>query len=138
MRESLTYAINGCLFKVHTALGNIWNEYVYEKALESELRSQGLAVQRQKEFEVFYFDKQVGRYRTDLLVEDTVIVELKAVPRLLPPHRAQLISYLQGFAKPLGILAHFGDASLEHATHPNKTDQKIPLYPTISTLKRSA
>ena len=49
MHKSLTYAINGCLFKVHTVLGNIWNEDVYEKALESELRSQGLAVQRQNE-----------------------------------------------------------------------------------------
>jgi GxxExxY protein len=84
MHKPLTYAINGCLFKVYNAIGNIWSEDVYEKALESELRSQGLAVQRQKEFEVFYFDKRVGRYRTDLLVEDTVIVELKAVSHLLP------------------------------------------------------
>jgi GxxExxY protein len=74
MHKSLAYAINGCLFKVHTALGNIWNEEVYEKALESELRSQGLEVQRQKEFEVFYFDRRVGRYRTVLLVESAVII----------------------------------------------------------------
>ncbi len=127
MHKSLTYAINGCLFNVHNALGNIWNEEVYEKALEFELTSQGLTVQQQKEFEVFYFDKRVGRYRTDLLVEDTVIVELKVVPRLLPLHHAQLISYLKGFGKPLGILANFGATSVEHATYPNKTDQKTPL-----------
>ena len=127
MHKPLTYAINGCLFKVYNAIGNIWSEDVYEKALESELRSQGLAVQRQKEFEVFYFDKRVGRYRTDLLVEDTVIVELKAVSHLLPLHHAQLISYLKGFDKPLGILANFGARLVEHATYPNKTDQKTPL-----------
>ena len=127
MHKNLTYAINGCLFNVHNALGNIWSEDVYEKALESELTSQGLSVQRQKEFEVAYFDQKVGHYRTDLLVEDTVIVELKAVPRLLPLHRAQLISYLKGFGKPLGILANFGGASVEHATYPNKTDRKKAL-----------
>ncbi|MFP4309708.1 MAG: GxxExxY protein, partial [Desulfococcaceae bacterium] len=118
---------NGCLFNVHNALGNIWNEDVYEKALESEMTSQGLSVQRQKEFEVAYFDQKVGHYRTDLLVEDTVIVELKAVHRLLPLHRAQLISYLKGFGKPLGILANFGGASMEHATYPNKTERKKAL-----------
>ena len=118
MHESLTYAINGCLFKVCNTLGNIWQEDVYEKALESELKSQGLKAERQKEFEVCYFDKRVGHYRTDLLVEDTVIVELKAAPELLPLHRAQLISYLVGFEKPLGILANFGGTSVEHETFP--------------------
>ena len=72
--EPLTYAINGYLFTVYNALGNLWNEEVYEKVLESELSSQGLAVQRRKEFEVFYFDKRVGRYRMDLLVRDAVII----------------------------------------------------------------
>jgi len=127
MHEDLTYAINGCLFAVHNALGNIWQEEVYEKAVEAELLFKGLQTCRQKSFEVFYFGKRVGHYVTDLLVEDTVIVELKAVPNLAALHRAQLISYLKGFDKPLGILANFGSSSLEHQTFPNALHLKTPL-----------
>lgn len=127
MHEDLTYKINGCLFTVYNTLGNIWKEEVYEKALFLELQSQGLKAERQKEFEVFYFDKRVGEYRIDLLVEEQVIVELKAVPEIFPLDQAQLISYLKGYHKPVGILANFGGLSLEHLTFPNKLHLKTPL-----------
>lgn len=127
MYDDLTYAINGGLFAVSNALGNIWAEEIYEKALEIELQGRGLRVERQHEFEVFYFDKRVGTYRIDLLVEDKVIVELKAIPKLLPLHRAQLLSYLKGYDKPLGILANFGQSAVEHYTQPNQMHQKAPL-----------
>ena len=127
MYENLTYAINGCLFKVYNTLGNIWKEKTYEKALESELHFRELKAERQKEFEVFYFDKRVGYYYVDLLVEHRVIIELKAVPEIFPLHRAQLISYLKGYNKPLGILANFGGTSLEHQTFPNKLHLTTPL-----------
>jgi GxxExxY protein len=127
MYEDLTYTINGCLFTVYNTLGNIWKEEVYEKALHLELLSQGLQAERQKEFEVFYFDKRVGHYRVDLLVEDAVIVEIKAVPDVFPLHQAQLISYLKGYNKPVGILVNFGGKSLEHQTFPNKLHLKTPL-----------
>jgi len=127
MHDALTYAINGALFAVYNELGNIWPEEVYEQALQIELEAQGFCVERQKEFEVFYFDRRVGHYRIDLLVEDTVIIEIKAVPHTYPLHKAQLISYLKGFKKPLGILANFGDAKVEHATFPNRLDQNTPL-----------
>ena len=124
MYDDLTYKINGCLFAVHRELKNIWKEEVYEKALHLELTAQGLTAERQKEFEVYYFDKRVGSYRIDLLVEECVIVELKAVPKSFPLHQAQLISYLKGYNKPLGILANFGAERLEHQTFPNKLAQK--------------
>lgn len=124
MHEDLTYKINGCLFAVYNELKNIWKEEVYEKALHLELLAQGLKTERQKEFEVWYFEKRIGAYRIDLLVEDCVIVELKAVPESFPLHQAQLISYLKGFNKPVGILVNFGAASLEHRTFPNKLHQK--------------
>lgn len=95
MHDALTYAINGALFAVYNELGNIWQEEVYEQALQIELEAQGFRVERQKEFEVFYFDRRVGHYRIDLLVEDAVIVEIKAVPHTFPLHKAQLISYLK-------------------------------------------
>jgi GxxExxY protein len=127
MHEDLTYAINGCLFTIYNTLGNIWKEEVYEKALAMELKSQGMQAECQKEFDVSYFDRQVGRYRLDLLVNDQVIAELKAAPELVPLHRAQLISYLKGAQKPLGILANFGGTSLEHQTFPNKLHLQTPL-----------
>lgn len=127
MHEQLTYAINGCMFEVFRYLGNIWNEDVYESAAESEIRSRGMKAERQKKFDVFYFDKRVGYYKTDLLVEDTVIVELKVVPHIFPLHRAQLISYLKGMDKPLGILANFGNFKAECETFPNILHLKKPL-----------
>lgn len=127
MYEDLTYKINGCLFRVYNSLGNIWNEKVYEKALQLELEKQGLHAERQKEFEVYYLGKRVGWYRVDLLVENHVIVELKALPELFSLHQAQLISYLKGYNKPVGILANFGGTSLEHQTFPNQLHRKNPL-----------
>jgi len=127
MYEDLTYKINGSLFKVYNTLGNIWKEETYEKALELELNSQGLKTECQKKFDVFYFDKIVGYYRLDFLVENNIIVELKAVPEISSLHQAQLISYLKGCNKPIGILANFGSFSLEHRTFPNKLNLKTPL-----------
>lgn len=131
MYEKLTYAINGCLFTVYNALGNVWPEKVYERALEMELRAHGVKAERQKEFEVFYYGKRVGRYRLDLLVEDDIIVELKAVPQTAPLHQAQLISYLKGYDKPVGILANFGGRKVVHRTFANKLDQMTPLQDTF-------
>ncbi|OQY56606.1 MAG: hypothetical protein DRR08_23805 [Candidatus Parabeggiatoa sp. nov. 2] len=131
MHKELTYQINGCLFRVFNQLKNIWQEEVYEEALELELLAQGLHVKRQQQYDVFYFNQQVGRYRLDILVEDIVIVELKAVQEIQTIDKAQLISYLKGYNKPLGILANFGGKSLYHETFPNKLDQKNPLTDTF-------
>jgi len=135
MHEKLTYKINGCLFQVHNTLGNTWNEEVYEKALQLELQAQGLQAERQKEYYVFYFDKRIGSYRMDIVVEDAVIIELKAVPEILPIHQAQLISYLKGYNKPIGILANFGEISLYHRTFPNKFKQENLLKDTFDFSK---
>lgn len=112
------------MFEVYNSLGNIWSEKIYEKSLQLELQAQGLRAERQKTFEVFYFDKRVGYYKMDLLVEDTVIVELKKVAKILPLHQAQLISYLKGYNKPLGILANFGPEGVEHQTFPNSFESE--------------
>ena len=127
MYEDLTYTINGCLFTVYNTLGNIWAEEIYEKAVQTEAQSQGLKVERQKEYEVFYFEERVGYYRLDLLIDDKVIVELKAVPKIIPLHQAQLISYLKGYDKQVGILANFGGTSVQLQTFPNRLEQKNPL-----------
>ncbi|MCK5523402.1 MAG: GxxExxY protein [Thiomargarita sp.] len=127
MYNDLTFQINHCLFTVFNKLKNLWNENVYEEALQLELAAQDLKAECQKKFEVFYIDKRVGLYAIDILVEELVILELKAVPQVLPIHQAQLISYLKGYSKPIGILANFGEKSLYHQTIPNKLAQKTPL-----------
>jgi len=123
----LTYKINGCLFEVYNTLGNAKRERAYEKSLQIEMLSRGLQAERQKKFEVFYFMHRVGFYYIDLLVEDTVIVELKVLPETSPRHQAQLISYMKGYNRPLGILANFGDVSLKHYTFRNKRNLETPL-----------
>ncbi|MDM8544843.1 GxxExxY protein [Desulfococcaceae bacterium HSG9] len=119
MYEETTYLINGCLFKIYNEIGNIWNEEIYEKVLEHELRSKGMRVERQKKFEVFYFDRCVGNFRIDLLVDGKIIVEVKAADRISQLHKAQLLSYLKGFDKQIGVLANFGASSVENMTFPN-------------------
>lgn len=131
MFDELVYRINGAFFTVFRELGNIWEEKDYEEALELELQANGFHVERQKEFEVFYFDQRVGHYRLDLLVEDNIVLELKAVPEVFSLHKAQVISYLKGYGKPLGILMNFGGAAPYYRIFPNKLTQTSALKDTF-------
>ncbi len=127
MFNELIYNIKGCIFRVYNTLGNIWKEEIYEQALELELSSNGFKVERQKQFEVYYFQKRVGLYRIDLLIDDKIIIELKALPEIYPLHQAQLISYLKGYDKPIGILVNFASIPFYCKVFPNKLAQKTPL-----------
>jgi len=94
--------------KVHTALGPGLLENAYEACLEHELGKRGLRVKRQVALPVVYDGVQIDLgYRLDLLVEDAVIVELKAADRIAPIHEAQLLSYLRLSGKKLGLLINF-------------------------------
>ncbi len=112
--NDLTYKIIGCAMKVHTALGPGLLESVYEKALEYELRKAGLEVKSQVALPFVYeeikFD--IG-FRLDLLVENTVILELKSVENLSEVHHKQLLTYLKLTNKKLGLLMNFHSASLK-------------------------
>ena len=97
-----------CAMKVHSALGPGLLESAYEACLLYELRETGLKVEAQVMLPIFYDNvKFDAGYRIDLLIEDTVIAELKAVERLLPIHEAQLFSYLKLSGKKLGLLLNF-------------------------------
>ena len=135
MHDNLVFDIQGGLFAVHKALGDVWGEEVYERAVQMELEARGMRVERQKSFEVCYFDRQVGQYALDLLVNDTIIIELKAVPEILPLHKAQLISYLKGHSKPLGILANFGESPAGVQILPNKISHLTVLTDTFDFSK---
>lgn len=104
----LSYDIVGCAIEVHKKLGPGLLESVYEKCLKYELEKQGYTVQQQLAVPVIYddLDMQID-LRLDLLVNDSVIVELKAVENLLPVHEAQLLTYMKLLKKPQGLLINF-------------------------------
>ncbi len=106
--NELTERIIGAAIRVHRELGPGLLESAYEACMAYELADGGLTVERQKLLPVTYRGLQLDEgYRLDLLVGDTVIVELKAVSRLDPIHEAQLLSYLRLAAKPVGLLINF-------------------------------
>jgi GxxExxY protein len=100
--------IIACALKVHSAIGPGVLESVYQTCLLHELQKAGLSVQSQVALPVVYDNLRLDSgYRLDLLVEDTVIVELKCMEALLPIHKAQLLTYLRLANKPLGLLLNF-------------------------------
>jgi GxxExxY protein len=107
--SNLTERIIGCSFKVHNLLGFGFLEKVYENALAIELREGvGLSVQQQHPTPVYYRGRLVGEYYADLYIENKIIVEIKAVVKLLGEHEAQLVNYLQATNIDHGLLINFG------------------------------
>jgi GxxExxY protein len=108
--HKLTRKIIRTYYDVYNELGTGFLESVYEKAMFMVLRDDfGLDIVNQKAIKVRFRNIVVGNYQADLLVEDKVIVELKAVSKLLPEHKAQLINYLKATDVELGLLMNFGD-----------------------------
>ena len=104
----LSYQITGCAIKVHRALGPGLLESVYHKCLVHELVNRGYTVIQQAAIPVYYDDVVIDtELRVDLLVNDTVVVELKAVENTLPVHDAQILTYMRLLKKPQGLLINF-------------------------------
>lgn len=104
----LSYQITGCAIKVHKALGPGLLESVYHKCLVHELVNRGYTVIQQAAIPVYYDDVVIDtELRVDLLVNDTVVVELKAVENTLPVHDAQILTYMKLLRKPQGLLINF-------------------------------
>ncbi len=108
LHTDLTDKIIKAYYKVYNALGYGFLEKVYENALLIELLAMGLLVEQQKPIKVFYGQHPVGEYFADLLIEGTVILELKAVEALHYSHEAQLQNYLRATEVEVGLLLHFG------------------------------
>jgi len=106
--STVTEKVIGAFFKVYNALGYGFAEKVYENSLAIELRKLGLRVEQQKSITVYYEEYHVGEYFADILVNDTVILELKAVRHLLDEHEAQLLNYLKATTVEVGLLLNFG------------------------------
>ena len=108
LHENITKKIIEAYYKVYNSLGYGFLEKVYENALKIELKRTNLKVDQQKNVKVFYNEFEVGDYFTDLIVEDLVIVELKAAEILCEEHEAQLINYLKATNLEVGLLLNFG------------------------------
>lgn len=111
--RSITEQIIGCAYKVANSLGIGFLERVYENALFYELEKTGLKVKQQEPVSVRYEEIVVGQYYTDLLVQDDIIVELKAVKSLDPSHFAQCMNYLKASGKKVCLLINFGAHKIE-------------------------
>ena len=110
--DRLTFSVIGAAQRVHAILGPGFTEAVYELALRKELSLRQVPFVSQQEFDVFYEGTLCGRYRTDMIVDKKVVVELKAVDKLAPEHKAQLVSYLKASGLMIGLLLNFGAVSL--------------------------
>jgi GxxExxY protein len=112
--SDITRKIIGAAMKVHSALGNGFQEVIYQRALAMQLSQDGLSFQRELEMPIFYAGEEIGTRRVDFLVEDKVMVELKAVSLLEDVHLAQAINYLEAYRLEVGLLLNFGAKSLEY------------------------
>jgi len=109
----ITQRIIGCAMHVHTALGNGFQEVIYQRALAIEMRKAGLAFSREHEMEIYYEGQSIGKRRADFFVENCIMVEIKAVIQLENVHLAQAMNYLEAYEMEIGLLLNFGAKSLQ-------------------------
>ena len=110
LHTTITDKIIKAAYKVHKMLGFGFLEKVYENALAIELRRMGLKAEQQKPLTVWYEGEVVGEYFIDMLVEEKVIVELKAIKKLLDIHEIQVLNYLKGCQLEVGLLLNFSES----------------------------
>ena len=111
--KEITEKIIGAAMKVHSALGNGFQEVIYQRALEIEMEDTGIKFRREFEMPIFYKGKEIGLRRVDFLVDDKIMVELKAIVQLENVHLAQAKNYLEAYNVQVGLLINFGSISLQ-------------------------
>lgn len=116
----LTEKIIGAAFRVHNALGNGFQEVIYQRALEIEFRNMELDYAREFEMPIFYLNEQIGTRRVDFLVQDKISVELKAIIKVEDVHLAQAMNYLEAYNLEIGLLINFGSKRMEFHRFSNK------------------
>jgi len=114
--------------KVHSALGNGFQEVIYQRALAIEFEKQGLGYQREMEMTIHYDGIDIGTRRVDFFVEDNIMVELKALIQLEDVHLAQAMNYCQAYNLPIGLLINFGSKSLQFKRVYNVNHQENKEY----------
>ena len=110
--KDLTYEIIGALFEVHKNLGPVHKENIYHEAIKIEFTLRKIPFEEEKTLEVFYKDQKIGTYRPDFIIDDKVILEVKAVPRLAKAMVDQMYYYVRGSRYKIALLANFGEGRL--------------------------
>ncbi len=119
--QEITQKIIGASMEVHKVLGNGFQEVIYQRALDYEMRLAGIVFQREFEMEIIYKGEVIGERRVDFFVENCIMVELKACINLEDIHLAQAINYLEAYKMKIGLLINFGAKSLQFKrVHNNK------------------
>ena len=119
--KELTEKIIGCAMRVHSALGNGFQEVIYQRCLAIEMEQAGLGFARELEMTIYYNGIDVGTRRVDFLVEECIMVELKALINLEDVHLAQAMNYVEAYRSEVGLLINFGAKSLQFKrVHNNK------------------
>jgi len=127
--EKITHSIIGCAMKVHSTLGNGFQEVIYQRALAIEFTKQNLTFQREMKMDIRYESQYIGTRRVDFFVEDLIMVEIKALIQLEDVHLAQAMNYCQAYNLPIGLLINFGSKSLQfkrvyNVNHPENKSRK--------------
>jgi GxxExxY protein len=134
--EDITHKIIGCAMKVHSTLGNGFQEVIYQRALAIEMEKQGLGFQREMEMTILYDGIDIGTRRVDFFVQENIMVEIKALIKMEEVHLAQAMNYCQAYNLPIGLLINFGAKSLafKRVYNVNHSDNKdyIKNNPKIS------
>jgi GxxExxY protein len=118
--SELTSKIIGCAMTVHKTLGNGFQEVIYQRAIEIEMKLAGISFVREFDMPIYYRNEHIGTRRVDFLVENVISVELKAVIKLEDVHFAQAINYLEAYNLEIGLLINFGERSLNFKRLTNK------------------
>jgi len=117
----LTHRIIGCAMRVHSILGNGFQEVIYQRALAIEMELEGLSFHREMKMSIYFREQNIGTRRVDFFVEDSIMLELKAVIKLEDVHLAQAMNYLEAYGTEIGLLINFGARSLQFKrVHLNK------------------
>ena len=111
--SELTEKIIGCAYSVYNKMGFGYLESVYEECVLIELRKAGLKVESQKSLTVFYENETVGEFIADIIVNDTIILELKSAKQIIKAHEVQLANYLVATGKPVGLILNFSESKVE-------------------------
>jgi len=111
--RELTEKIIGCAYRVHNRMGFGFLESVYEKCMLIELRKSDLDTESQKPITVYYENEIVREFVADIIVNDTIILEMKSVRRIFKAHEVQLVNYLVATGKPVGLILNFGERKVE-------------------------
>jgi len=132
-KDNLTYSIIGCAMKVHNTLGPGFQEVIYQRCLAIEMKRAGLEFLREQEHTIYYEGLNVGTRRADFVIENKIVVEIKALVNLEDVHLAQAKNYVVAYDFPNGLLINFGSQSLQHKLlfnpkyhpKPNSVNSKI-------------